>query len=665
MSQSVSFLFGIHMHQPVDNFSFCIKEAVQKSYLPFFETAAKYPAFKFAVHSSGWLLEQIETNYPDLFALMRKLTQEGSIEWFSAGFYEPVLSCIPSKDRRGQIKKLNTFLHSRFGVQAQGLWLSERVWESAIIPDLATCGIKYSVVDDYHFLSSSFANDKLDGYYLSEEGGDENALFPISKKLRYVLPFASVDKAIETILSYACADDAAAIFFDDAEKFGLWPNTYDWVYNQGWLEQFIARVVSDERILSTHYGTFFQNHRPKGLAYLNNTSYIEMGEWSLAASKAKAFKELKQQVGEKYFEECGISFIKGGIWKNFFIKYAESNYLHKRMLNLSGKQKLFSKQQKEHLYKLQTNDVFWHGVFGGIYLPNLRDNAYRYLLAIEKELDDAKMQVFDIDKDGYDELKIKTNDLSFVFSSRYGGQMMEFGSFETLFNWQNTMRRTQEIYHLFDEKHDQKEEIDSIHDGVKMDEDLRSELRFDISPRYSFIDHFSDETITLVRLSELDFREIGDFADQSFVLDGAKCSFSKKGFLQGNFESFLQKTYHCKGKSLKLDIAFETAMQSTFFYTNELNLHFAHMQDIRINDQLLIDGLSLQACSEIRICDDFTQKMLVLKTQIPCDFNACIIHTIAKSERGFEKTPQHIACTLGFTCSPSFHTQITLEMQDV
>jgi len=37
----------------------------------------------------------------------------------------------------------------------------------------------------------------------------------------------------------------------------------------------------------------------------------------------------------------------------------------------------------ESLYKLQTNDVFWHGVFGGLYLPNLRDNAYRFLLELE------------------------------------------------------------------------------------------------------------------------------------------------------------------------------------------------------------------------------------------------------------------------------------------
>ena len=31
----------------------------------------------------------------------------------------------------------------------------------------------------------------------------------------------------------------AAIYFDDIEKFGIWPETYEWVYGKGWLEAFI------------------------------------------------------------------------------------------------------------------------------------------------------------------------------------------------------------------------------------------------------------------------------------------------------------------------------------------------------------------------------------------------------------------------------------------
>jgi hypothetical protein len=630
------------MHQPVDNFSFCIQEAVEKSYQPFFETMRRHPEFKFAVHCSGWLLEQIENNHPELFTLMGELSQKGSIEWFTAGYYEPVLSSIPSCDRRAQIQKLNSFLQSRFGVEAQGLWLTERVWESSLVPDLAACGVKYSVVDDYHFVSSTFSQDELDGYYVTEEGGDENALFPISKKLRYVLPFSTVDKAIETILSYANKPNSCAIFFDDAEKFGLWPNTHDWVYNQGWLDSFATQVVENKHIISTHYKDFIQQNRSKGIVYLNNTSYFEMGEWSLSDKNAQRLRELKEKVGEEYFENIGISFIKGGIWKNFFVKYSESNYIHKRMLYLSAQQKSFTQKQQESLYKLQTNDVFWHGVFGGIYLPNLRDNAYRYLLEIEKQLDDAHLQVLDINKDGFEELKVKTSALSLVFSSRHSASLMEFGSFETLFNWQNTMTRYSEIYHMQDEEEHDKEQIDSIHDGAKMDDMMRSELHFDKSPRYSFMDHFSLQKPTLEDFKKLDFEDASDFTDGPFMLHENTQSFSKKGLLYGQ-EVSLSKTYICHDNIITLDVALQGTCDTELYYSSEFNFHFAHIFEVLINGNKVGDGLSLRNTKEIKIFDDFTNKVLLITMPQMCDIQACIISTISKSEKGFDRTPQQIS----------------------
>ena len=68
----------------------------------------------------------------------------------------------------------------------------------------------------------------------------------------------------------------------------------------------------------------------------------------------------------------GVKFLKGGIWKNFFVKYEESNRIHKRTLELSKARESVNKPDFDTaLYKAQTNDALWHGVFGGLYLPNL------------------------------------------------------------------------------------------------------------------------------------------------------------------------------------------------------------------------------------------------------------------------------------------------------
>jgi len=45
-------LFGVHMHQPVDNLGVAVEQAVKLCYAPFFELMSQYPKFKFALHSN-------------------------------------------------------------------------------------------------------------------------------------------------------------------------------------------------------------------------------------------------------------------------------------------------------------------------------------------------------------------------------------------------------------------------------------------------------------------------------------------------------------------------------------------------------------------------------------------------------------------------------------
>jgi len=122
------------------------------------------------------------------------------------------------------------------------------VWEATVVPALADCGIRYVTVDDYHFLASGKSADELDGYFTTEEDGRRLDLFPISEALRYRIPFALAADTVSHIESLAREPrSAAAIYFDDIEKFGIWPETYEWVYEKGWLREFIERVLASEK----------------------------------------------------------------------------------------------------------------------------------------------------------------------------------------------------------------------------------------------------------------------------------------------------------------------------------------------------------------------------------------------------------------------------------
>jgi len=449
----IQLLLGVHAHQPVGNFPAVIHEAHEKCYRPFLATLAGYPTFRFAVHFSGWLLSELERDYPDDMALLREMVARGQAEMVGGGISEPVLAAIPHRDRCAQLSRMNEHLARTYGAAPVGAWLTERVWESSIVPALRASGLRYVTVDDYHFLCTGLPADALDCFYTTEEEGGRLDLFPIAEGLRYRLPFAPAADAVAYLESLAERGDRAAIYFDDIEKFGIWPDTFDWVYTRGWLIEFIERVLRSPTIETSTYAAFQSQHRARGLVYLPTASYSEMNEWTLPAPAAHAYAELVRRAREAGRLEAERPFLRGGIWRNFLSRYAESNWMHKRMLELSqrlaGHPTLaVDPHLQACLHNAQANDAYWHGLFGGLYLPHLRRALWHHLLALEAAVGPSTVPLEeDFDCDGSVEHWLRNSQQIAVLRDDGHGGLHEWSSLGLGHNFGDTLRRYGEHYH--------------------------------------------------------------------------------------------------------------------------------------------------------------------------------------------------------------------------
>lgn len=666
-----TFLVGIHLHQPVDNFAWVIEKAITQCYDPFFEVMKRYPNFKFSVHCSGWLMEQIALLRPSLYHTIQSMTDQGSIEWVSAGYYEPILGVIPSSDRVAQIRRLNASIHKRFGQTPQGLWLTERVWESSIIPDMHRAGIRYTMVDDYHFTCAGFDPSQLDGYYTTEEGGVEMKLFPISQKLRYAIPFLSVQSAIDAIHSYARENDSAAILFDDAEKFGMWPGTYEWVYEKNWLEQFVQAVLADETIQTDHYGAYCAGHASRGIAYLPNVSYEEMGEWSLRTHDALALHEVKKLPIDP-------KFLSGGIWKNFLVKYPESNHIHKRMLELSHLRTQIGKKRFDTaLYKLQTNDPLWHGVFGGLYLPNLRDTAYKYLIECENiRYDHHTLWVGEVHPT-FPKIKAVTPKFIALFDPLMGGQLVEWDLKDQGFNYQNTLTRREEAYHQ-QVLHptpslctSPEGGIDTIHTAhTHSDPSLKEALIYDWYCKNSFIDHISDGAFTLENFYQCTFKEYGDFANQpfEFSVEEERFGFLREGgiYIPEYHPTRIDKQFALLAShQLDFAITLDTVAQGNFTYVMEHNFHFADYENVWIEGERLQARGSFTRLTTLEVLDGTLHTKITLTTDKPFTLHYFQLKTLSQSETGFDLSVQGVSLALVFELEGHMKLKGSLAMTDV
>ena len=551
----VDFLFGIHDHQPVGNFDHVFKDAFARCYRPFLDVFAQFPAVKCSIHTSGPLLEWLADNEPGYLDLVRALVQSGRIEILGGGFYEPILPVLPERDAVGQIKMMSAWSDARFGARPTGMWLAERVWDPYLPRVLKKADIRFTVLDDTHFRAAGLRDEEMVGYFLTEREGDAVGVYPIDKNLRYKIPFAQPHEVIDYLRGVAREPSEgqpvpAVTYADDGEKFGLWPDTYKWVYEERWLARFFQALTDNADWL--HTKTLGEHHAqapPTGRLYLPAASYDEMMEWALPAGRIGEFERAVKEAG------AARPFVRGGFWPNFMVKYPEVNWMAKRATFASAQvakamggdaavvaaASAKPPEMLKKLWRAQCNCGYWHGLFGGLYLNYIRHANYTNLLEAERMVegkvrsreDHLEHEFADVDRDGRDELVVTGRFLNAFLKPDLGGSVVELDFKPKAFHVGNVLARRYEAYH------DKLANAESgggsggggpktIHDIVRVKEPgLEKKLQYDRYPRSSFLDHFLGEDVDLGRFAAQTYHETGWFAGARYKPGAADFSGAK------------------------------------------------------------------------------------------------------------------------------------------
>ncbi|MCK9380061.1 MAG: DUF1926 domain-containing protein [Sulfuritalea sp.] len=667
----VTLLFGVHAHQPVGNFPAVIDDAHIRSYGMFLRVMERYPEFRFSVHFSGWLLDVLFKRFPDDMARLTAMTRRGQLEWFGSGDCEPVLAAIPHRDRLTQIAALSDKIEQRFGMRPAGAWLTERVWESSVVPALVETGIRYVAVDDYHFLCAGEDGATLDSFYTTEEDGVCLDLFPISEAARYRLPFSPAAEAVAWLEDLARQGHRAAIYFDDIEKFGIWPETYEWVFEKGWLTQFVEGVLASPLIRTDTFAGYHAGEKTRGIVYLPTTSYIEMNEWTLPAPRAAAYHALIKAEKAAGRFEAHKPFLRGGIWRNFMSRYPEANWMHKRMLDASQRlaalpPALHNAAMQEHLHRAQANDAYWHGLFGGLYLPHLRRAVWNNLLALEAALaplapPPACAQA-DLDHDGRLEIALRNNQLQAFVRDDGDAALVEFSSLLLTHNFGDTLRAYAEAYHAKIEQaqteqagHQAGAGIASAHDRVAflhpiLPEDAAPDLR----PRGIFLERAGNPGGAGGTLQALDSYHAGE-RPGAWIATG-------EGWR-------IEKTYRLDADSLSVVFHAEGSGLPALIET-ELNLALPSCDGYG-GRYVLADGsipggfghaLELDGMQRITLEDAELRGALQIEAIQPAHLMARPHRTVSQSEAGFEKIMQAVCIALAWSPASGLDQRITLRV---
>jgi len=610
--EPIRFAFGMHNHQPVGNFDYVFADHVRDVYQPFLERIAAHGFLPAALHISGPLLEWLETHDgAGYLNVVGRLVADGRLELLLAGFYEPVLAALPREDRLEQIGWMREALRRLFGVDATGLWLTERVWEPELAADLADAGVRFALVDDRHFLVTGFEREQLHAPFRTESGGKGVALFPIDEHLRYLVPFKPPADVVAYLERLRDRGHRLAVLADDGEKFGGWPGTREWVYERGWLDRFLEAMGAAAARGVLRLSTFAEAlaETPSGgLAYLPTASYREMEAWSLPPRAAGRLRHLEHELGEARMAGPDGALVRGSHWRNFLVKYPEANRAHKKMMALSAlcRERGDPPAARRAIGRAQCNDAYWHGVFGGLYLPHLRAAVWHHLALAERELragEALAFEVRDLDGDGYDEVWIHSAACSVVVAPARGGAIEDLTLFASLTNHTAALTRRREAYHDTGAQHPAE---DAVH--------VEGHPPTDHEDRALFVDRVLPADLAFERYASGDYTPLASWARarMSFAVEAADGEVLVRLQPEGGYRNLTKEI--AVGADGRVRVRYRLALEGP------------------ITEGRFAPELSFGEPLEMRLDPE------VPPWRFP-------IETVAKSERGLEKTLQGISFT--------------------
>ena len=543
----ISLALTLHNHQPIGNFGWVFAEVFEQAYKPMVEALKRHPRVRVGLHYTGPLLEWLRAERPAFIAALQGLVDRGQIEILGGGLYEPVLASLPERDRVGQLSRMADTLEATFGSRPKGAWLAERVWEPDLPTSLEAAGYGWTILDDSHFRAAAIPEDAMWGPYTTDDQGRMLTVFGTEQGLRYLIPFHEVEEVIEHLREHATeAGDRLGTMGDDGEKFGAWPTTWEHCWGKGrWVERFFTALEDNADWLTTvRPSDWLGSNGSIGRVYLPTGSYAEMGEWALPADESRAFAAALHRARDEKSPE--VRWLRGAFWRNFQVKYREINDLHKQMLRTSAKVDAMAPGVArdaglDHLYRGQSNDCYWHGLFGGIYIAHMRAATLAQLIAAEDLADAAAgeasgSELRDLDLDGRDEVRLATAGQVVVVELDEGAGIGSWDLRAARHALAGVLRRRPEAYHEILRGHEREvaraaakaakdgargsEAAASIHERVQVKEaGLAERLVYDDYERRSGLIRVLPADASATTWAGGGRGELGDFVDGSFRVE--------------------------------------------------------------------------------------------------------------------------------------------------
>ena len=395
MAPRISLALAIHNHQPVGNFGWVFAEVYEQAYLPMLEALERHPGVRLSLHYTGPLLDWLRAERPEFIERLRALVDRGQVELLGGGYYEPVLASLPERDRIGQLRRMARRARgASFGppaARAPG-WPSGS-GSRTCRPRSSPAGYGWTILDDAHFRAAAIPEEDLWGPYTTEDQGH------LLTRLRHGAgpPLPDPVPATSRTSSTTCATTRprtatrVGMMGDDGEKFGAWPTTWEHCWGERPLGRALLRGARGERRLADDD----RPRRPGSTATRRSAASTSRPartpRWASGRCRPTRAVRLRRRSSTR---RRGGAPARGALAARRRSGATSRSSTARSTTSTSrccGRRRKVAAMpdgpdrdaRARPPLPGQSNDCYWHGLFGGIYISHMRLATYEHLIAAE------------------------------------------------------------------------------------------------------------------------------------------------------------------------------------------------------------------------------------------------------------------------------------------
>ncbi len=317
----------------------------------------------------------------------------------------------------------------------------------------------------------------------------------------------------------------------------------------------------------------------------------------------------------------------------------------------------------------QCNCAYWHGAFGGLYLPHLRNAVYNHLISADNLLEKAagrgetwiEAAADDFNCDTRQEVRLANDKLAAMVTPGTGGHLAELDVRRIKLNLLATLARRPEAYHpkVLAGAQQGSDAVASIHDRVIFKQpDLDKRLQYDDHLRKSLVDLFYDNDATLEAVALGEAQQRGDFLNSVYETrirrnpDRIQVQLSREG-LAGETPVRITKGLTLDAGSSTLQVAYlleNLPQNQPLHFAVELNFaglpagaddrYFTDTGGTRLGQ--LGTRLDLADTFGLSLTDEWQGIEVGLRMSRKTRFWTFPVETVSQSEGGFELVHQSV-----------------------